>query len=182
MSDSGTLRKTFTTFIDGLLSSPRNSLGDRSWTDRHSSIFRQIGQGAAVRAEVKGAEAAARTAAEILRAMGFEVEQKGKEVVIKSSPAWERVLDRGLEYAAQVQDVCWTPLLKGIGERAGARVRAVTSLSLASMDKTGLEYRLKKAKQNRDKGAISIAEYYEQRDDLERSIASLPKTGQYEFE
>ena len=182
MSDPGTLRKTFTAFIDGLLSSPSRSLGDRSWIDRHSSIFRQIGQGAAVRAEAKGAEAAAHTSAEALRAMGFDVEQRGKEVVIKSSPAWEKILDRGLEYAAHVQEVCWTPLLKGISERAGARVRAVTSLSLASMEKTELEYNLKRAKQDRDNGAISIAEYYKQRDALERSIAGLPKTGHYEFE
>jgi len=182
MSDPVTLRKTFTAFIDGLLSSPGRSLGNRSWSDRNSSTFRQIGQGAAVKSEARGAEAAAHTAAETLRAMGFEAEQRGKQVVIKSCPAWERVLDRGFEYAAQVQEVCWTPLLKGISERAGAMVRAVTSLSLASMEKTELEYKLKRAKQDRDNGAISIAEYYKQRDALERSIAGLPKTGHYEFE
>ncbi|RDE13101.1 MAG: hypothetical protein C4K49_08975 [Candidatus Thorarchaeota archaeon] len=182
MSEPGTVRKTFTTFIERLLSSASGSLGDRSWSDRHSSIFRQIGQGAAVRAEAKGAEAAAHTSAETLRAMGFEVEQSGKEIVIKSSPTWERVLERGFEFAAHVQEVCWTPLLRGVSERAGARVRIVTSLSLASMEKTELEYKLNKAKQDRDKGTISIAEYYKQRDELERSIAGLPKTGRYEFE
>jgi hypothetical protein len=182
MSELEILRKGFIAFLDGLWWSLRNTVGALSMYEGYIGGFKQLGQEAAEKAAVRGPEGAARTAAETLRAIGLEVDQKGKEIEIKSCPLWNRIIQRGLEYAFHIEEICYTPLLDGIGQKAGAKPVLVSSLRDAYLEKAKLQYKLERAKSSSVKGEISQAEYNKQRDMLEQSIAKLPRTGRYRFE
>jgi len=176
------LRKGFIAFLEGLWWSLRNTVGALSMYEGYMGGFKQLGLEAADRTAAKGPEAAARTAAETLRAIGLDVEQKGKEIEIRSCPLWNRIIQRGLEYAFHIEEICYTPLLTGIGEKAGAKPVMIASLRTAHLEKAKLQYKLENAKSSLDKDQISQAEYNKQRDMLEQSMAKLPKTGRYRFE
>ena len=182
MGESDTLRKGFIAFLDGLWWSLRNTVGALSMYEGYMGGFKQLGQEAAEKAGAKGPEAAARAAVETLRAIGLDVEQKGKEIEIKSCPIWNRVLERGLEHAFHIDEICYTPLLAGIGEKAGARPILVWSLRTSHLERTKLQYKLEKAKSSLQKGEMPQAEYNKQRDMLEESMAKLPRTGRYRFQ
>jgi len=182
MTELDIIRKGFIAFLDGLWWSLRNTVGALSMYEGYMGGFKQLGLEAADRAGAKGPEAAARTAAETLRAIGLDVEQKGKEIEIRSCPLWNRIIQRGLEYAFHIEEICYTPLLTGIGEKAGAKPVLIASLRTAHLEKAKLQYKLENAKSSLDKGQISQAEYNKQRDMLEQSMAKLPKTGRYRFE
>jgi hypothetical protein len=182
MSELEILRKGFIAFLDGLWWALRNTVGALSMYEGYMGGFKQLGQEAAETAGAKGPEAAARTAAETLRAIGLEVEQKGKEIDIKSCPLWNRILKRGLEYAFHIEEICYTPLLTGIGQKAGAKPVLVSSLRDSYLERVKLQYKLDKVKSSLDKGETSQAEYNKQRDMLEQSMARLPRTGRYRFE
>lgn len=182
MSELEILRKGFVAFLDGLWWSLRNNVGALSIYEGYIGGFKQLGQEAAEIAGAKGPEGAARTAAETLRAIGLEVDQKGKEIEIKSCPLWNRILQRGLEYAFHIEEICYTPLLTGIGQKAGTKPVLVSSLREAYLEKAKLQYKQERAKSSLEKGEISQAEYNKQRDMLEQSMAKLPRTGRYRFE
>jgi len=182
MSELEILRSGFIAFLDGLWWSLRNNVGALSMYEGYIGGFKQLGQEAAEKAESKGPDGAARTAAETLRAIGLEVDQKGREIEIRSCPLWNRILQRGLEYAFHIEEICYTPLLTGIGQKAGAKPVLVSSLRDAYLEKAKLQYKLDKAKLSSEKGEISQAEYNKQRDMLEQSMAKLQRTGRYRFE
>ena len=182
MSELEILRRGFIAFLDGLWWSLRNTVGALSMYEGYMGGFRQLGQEAAERAGAKGPEVAARTAAETLRAIGLEVEQKGKEIEIKSCPLWNRILQRGLEYGFHIEEICYTPLLTGIGQKAGAKPVLVSSLRDSHLERVKLQYKLDKAKSSLEKGETSQTEYNKQRDMLEQSMTRLPRTGRYRFE
>lgn len=182
MSELEILRKGFVAFIDGLWWGLRDTVGALSMYEGYAGGFRQMGIEAAEKAEAKGAAEAAKTAVTVLNAIGLKVEQNEKEVIIKSCPIWDRILERGLEYAFHVEEICWKPLLEGIGEKARAKPRMESTLRLIHLEKAKVEYKKGKAKAAFEKGAISKEEYDNQVANLEGALQSLPKEGRYRFD
>ncbi|MHA2433465.1 MAG: hypothetical protein ACXADO_09585, partial [Candidatus Thorarchaeota archaeon] len=130
----------------------------------------------------KGAESATRMAADLFAAIGLSVERDGKAVLVKSCPVWNRVLERGLEYSFHVEEICWKPMLEGIGEKAGARPVVESSLRLAHLERVRLDHKKSKARAALEKGAISEEDYESQIALLEESLQKIPSEGHYRFE
>ncbi len=182
MTDLEILRQSFVAFCDGLWWGLRDNVGPLSIHDGYIRGFRQIGLEAADRHEGKGPENAARIAAEVLGAIGLAVKQEGRTVVVSSCPLWNRILERGLEYAFHVEEICWIPLLSAIAEKTGSKVSCDSSLRSIHLESEKVKYKLDKAKAALDTGKISKTEFQKQRDMLEKSISQLPSHGLYRFE
>ena len=181
MSELETLRNGFVAFVDGLWWGLRDTVGALSMYEGYAGGFRQMGKEAAEKAGAKGAVAAAKTAVDVLNAIGLTAVQEEKEVVVKSCPLWDRILERGLEYAFHVEEICWKPLLTGIGEVAGAKPRMETALRLVHLEKAKGDYKKGKAKLALEKGTISKEEYDTQVAQLNQVLENLPAEGRYRF-
>jgi hypothetical protein len=144
--------------------------------------FRQMGKEKGEADGGKGPEAAAKTAADLFTAIGLEVERNGKEILVKSCPLWDRILERGLEYAFHVEEICWKPMLEGIGGKSGAKPIVESALRLIHLDKAKSDYKKGKAKKALDKGSISEEEYDKQISSLDESLHKIPSEGRYRFD
>jgi hypothetical protein len=144
--------------------------------------FRQMGEEKADADGAKGAEAAAKTAAELFSAIGLEVDLKGKKVLVKSCPLWDRILEQGLEYAFHVEEICWKPMLEGIGGRSGTKPVVESALRLIHLEKAKSDYKKAKAKTALDTGTISKQEYDSQVDVLDKILEKIPSEGCYRFD
>ncbi|MDH4212603.1 MAG: hypothetical protein OEV85_01680 [Candidatus Thorarchaeota archaeon] len=182
MNDLEILRKGFVAFIDGLWWGLRDNTGALSMYEGYSGGFRQMGEEIAESIGGKGPEKAVEIAAEILRAIGLDVETYKKEIIVKSCPIWNRILERGLEFSFHVEEICWMPLLKGIGEQTGATPIFNTSLRLIHIENAKVDYKKARAKAAFEKGDISKKDYDKQIDILEKSLESTGKYGCYRFE
>ncbi|TFG07541.1 hypothetical protein EU538_08625 [Candidatus Thorarchaeota archaeon] len=182
MEDLHTLRHGFVAFLDGLWWGLRDTTGALSMHDGYSRGFKQIGREAAKKTGGSGPEAAARIAASFLMSIGQDVELREKDIVVKSCPLWDRILERGLEYAFHVEEICWRPLLEGIGELTGSEPIIDNSLRLAHVSKSKIEYKKGKAKKYLDAGTISEEEYEAQVEALEKSLKSVSEYGHYRFQ
>ena len=176
------LRKGFIAFLDGLWWGLRDNVGPLSMDEGYARGFRQMGAEKAETDGTKGPEAAAKTAAELFSSIGLEVDLKGKEVLVKSCPLWDRILERGLEYAFHVEDICWKPMLEGIGGESGAKPVVESALRLIHLEKAKSEYKKNKAKAAFDKGGISKEEYEAQVEALDHALGEIPSNGRYRFE
>ncbi len=181
MSNNDILRKGFVAFLDGLWWGLRDNTGALSMYEGYSNGFMQMGREAAEADGGKGPENAARIAANVLRAIGLDVEHDDKEVTVKSCPLWDRILERGLEYAFHIEEICWKPLLEGIAEKAGGKPVVESSLRLAHIERAKAEYKKGKAKASIDKGVISESEFDQEMDALDRKIRTIPTMGRYRF-
>ncbi|TFG94855.1 hypothetical protein E4H12_14410, partial [Candidatus Thorarchaeota archaeon] len=128
MTDLEILRTSFVAFIDGLWWGLRENTGPLSMYEGYSSGFKQMGTEIAEKSGGKGAEAAAKIAGQIFSAIGIEVIVQVKTVLVKKCPIWERILERGLEFAFHIEEICWMPMLEGIGEKTGAKPEMITAL------------------------------------------------------
>ncbi|MFX0055905.1 MAG: hypothetical protein ACFFAD_13345 [Candidatus Hermodarchaeota archaeon] len=182
MSELDTLRNGFISFLDGLWWGLRENVGPLSMYEGYASGFRLMGEEKAEADGAKGPEAAAKTTADLFSAIGLEVDLKGKEVFVKSCPLWDRILDRGLEYAFHVEEICWKPMLEGIGELSGAKPIVESALRLIHLEETKADYKKSKAKKALDKGAISKEEYDKQVSALDEVLQKIPSEGHYRFE
>ncbi len=182
MEDLNTLQEGFVAFLDGLWWGLRDTTGALSMHDGYSRGFKQIGREAAKRAGGSGPEAAAEIAASILTSIGQDLELKGTEIIVKRCPLWERVQERGLEYAFHIEEICWRPLLEGIGELTGTESMIENSLRLSHVAKSKIEYKKGKAKKALDAGSVSKEEYEAQTEALDKSLASISDHGHYRFE
>jgi hypothetical protein len=182
MNELETLRNGFVAFIDGLWWGLRDTVGALSMYEGYAGGFKQMGKEAAERAGAKGAEDAAKTAVDVLNAIGLEVAQDEKEIIVKSCPLWNRILERGLEYAFHVEEICWKPLLAGIGEIARAKPKMESALRLLYLEKAKADYKKGKAKTALEKGTISKEEYENQVAQLEQVLENLPIEGRYKFD
>ncbi len=182
MDELEILRKGFVAFLDGLWWGLRDNVGALSMYEGYARGFRQMGEEIAEQMGGDGPEAAAGIAVKIMRAIGLDAEQQGTEVVVKSCPVWNRILNRGLEYAFHVEKICWGPLLNGIGDKTGATAIIKSSLRLAHVERSKAEYKKQKAKKALDSGLISEEEYQKQIDMMDKRLSSIVDEGRYAFE
>ncbi|MBN2229263.1 MAG: hypothetical protein JW779_06675 [Candidatus Thorarchaeota archaeon] len=182
MSDLEILQKGFVSFIDGLWWGLRNNTGPLSMYEGYSGGFKQMGSEAAETFDGKGPEKAAEIAGSVLRAIGLDIEVKDKELYIKRCPIWNRILERGLEFSFHVEEICWMPLLEGIGEKTGTKPVFDTSLRLLHIESAKIEYKKSKAKKALESGKITKEEYNNQIVMLEKSVEDIAKHGHYLFE
>jgi hypothetical protein len=181
MDELEVLRKGFIAFLDGLWWGLRDNVGALSMYEGYANGFKQMGQEAAERNGMKGTDAAVKAALELFEAIGLVTENTGNEIHIKSCPLWERILEKGLEYSFHVEKICWKPMLEGISEKTGVSVVVESSLRMAHVNRSKIEYKKNKAKSALDKGAITKDEYEKQAEYLEDTLKNLPNTGKYRF-
>jgi hypothetical protein len=181
MSDLEILRTSFVAFIDGLWWGLRENTGPLSMYEGYSGGFKQIGSEIAEKSGGKGPEAAAKIAGEIFTAIGLEVSVQVKTIMVKKCPIWNRILERGLEFAFHVEEICWMPMLEGIGEKVGAIPEMITALRLAHIESTKVEYKKGKAKAALDGGHLTEQEYNKEIVKLDQMLKTIPKFGQYVF-
>jgi len=181
MSELETLRTSFVAFIDGLWWGLRDSTGPLSMYEGYARGFKQMGIEIAEKEGGKGATAAAEIAAKIFTAIGLDVAVDEKSIIVKKCPVWDRILERGLEFAFHVEEICWIPMLEGIGEITGSKPEMELSLRLAHIAKSKLLYKKGKAKAAFDKGQITKEEYDKEIVILDKSIENAPTLGLYRF-
>ena len=181
MSEIDILRKGFIAFLDGLWWGLRDNVGPLSMYEGYAEGFRQMGAEKAEADGAKGPESAAKTAAALFSAIGLEVDLRGKEVLVKSCPLWDRILERGLEYAFHVEEICWKPMLEGIGEKSGVKPIIESALRLIHLEKAKSDHKKGKVKAALDKGTISNEEYDNQVGALNDILEKIPSEGRYRF-
>ena len=181
MTDLEILRTSFVAFIDGLWWGLRENTGPLSMYEGYSSGFKQMGTEIAEKSGGKGAEAAAKIAGQIFSAIGIEVIVQVKTVLVKKCPIWERILERGLEFAFHIEEICWMPMLEGIGEKTGAKPEMITALRLAHIESAKVEYKKEKAKKSLDSNQLTEQEYNKEITKLDQKLKTIPKFGQYVF-
>jgi hypothetical protein len=182
MSDLEILRTSFVAFVDGMWWGLRDNTGPLSMYEGYERGFQQIGQEHAEKVGGSGPQAAASMAAEIMTAMGLDVEAKGSEIIVKECPIWNRIAEKGLEFAFHIEKICWIPMLEGIGEKTGTKPVMVNALRLNTIAKTKLDYKAGKAKAALEKGAISQEEFDKENTILSIEATKIAEVGQYKFE
>lgn len=182
MSELDTLRKGFVAFLDGLWWGLRDNVGALSMYEGYARGFKQMGAEKAESNEAKGPEAAAKTAVDLFSAIGLNVELKGKEVLVNSCPLWDRILERGLEYAFHVEEICWKPMLEGIGEVAETKPVLESALRLIHLERAKAEHKMSRVKAALEKGAITKEEFETQLAPIEQILEKIPSEGRYRFD
>lgn len=176
------LQKAFVELVDGLWWGLRENVGALSMYEGYIRGFRQMGEAAARKAGVKGAEDAARIAHEIFVAFGMTTKLQGKEIHVKRCPLWNRILEKGLEYSFHIEEICWKPMLEGIGDKMGAKAIVETSLRLAHVERARLEHKKTKRKRDLDRGKLSQQDYETEIAKLEEKLKPISEVGRYRFE
>ena len=181
MTDFDILKTGFTAFIDGLWWGLRENTGPLSMYEGYSSGFKQMGEEIAEKIGGKGPEDAAKIAGQIFEAIGLEVSVQVKTIIVKKCPVLERIIERGLEFAFHIEEICWMPMLEGIGEKTGATPEMATALRLAHIENAKVEYKKGKAKTALDGGHLTEQEFNKEIAKLDQSLKNIPKFGQYQF-
>ncbi len=181
MTDLDILRTSFVAFIDGLWWGLRESTGPLSMYEGYSGGFKQMGLEFAEKSGGKGALDAAKIAGQLFSAIGLDVSVDEKSITVKKCPIWNRILERGLEFSFHVEEICWMPMLEGIGEKIGAKPEMESSLRLAHIASAKFDYKKGKAKAALDKSQITKEEYDNQIVMLEQSIENALTLGLYRF-
>ncbi|NWF95187.1 MAG: hypothetical protein HXY34_03510 [Candidatus Thorarchaeota archaeon] len=175
------LRTGFVAFIDGLWWGLRDNVGALSMYEGFSSAFKQMGKEIAQLSGGKGPQDGARIAALAMNAIGLDVGQEGNKVTVRSCPIWNRILERGLEYAFHIEEICWLPMMQGIGEVVGAKPSCDASLRRIHLEKAKVEYKVSKAEEAAKQGRITQEELQKQLATLKDSLKQLPAAGGYHF-
>ncbi|MFX1484920.1 MAG: hypothetical protein ACFFCP_17215 [Promethearchaeota archaeon] len=181
MSNLEILRTSFVALLDGLWWGLRDHTGPLSMYEGYARGFKQIGLETAEMSGGKGAEKAAEIAGRVFDAIGLETEVNANTITVKRCPVWNRILERGLEFAFHIEEICWIPMLEGIGEKTGAKPEMEMSLRLAHIANSKIEYKKRKAKTALDKGKMSKADYDREIVMLDKSLETTPKVGLYRF-
>ncbi|MGV9169694.1 MAG: hypothetical protein ACOC38_07130, partial [Promethearchaeia archaeon] len=141
MSELDRLQKVFTAFLDGLWWGLRDNVGALSMYEGYANGFKLIGKQTAQEQGTKGPKEAAALAADIMRAIGLDLEVKGSEIHVGSCPIWERVHELGLEYSFHIEEICWKPLLEAIAKETGTKAIIDSSLRLIHVNRGKIEYK-----------------------------------------
>lgn len=182
MNELETLRTSFVAFIDGLWWGLRDNTGPLSMYEGYARGFQQVGLEVAEKYNGKGPNTAAEIAGKLFEAIGLVVEVDDTKVILKSCPVFDRILERGLEYSFHVEEICWIPMLKGIGEKIGAKPTMESDLRLIHIEHSKIDYKKSKAKRALEKVQITKSEYENQIVMLDKNIESLPQFGVYRFD
>jgi hypothetical protein len=181
MNDLNTLRTSFVALVDGLWWGLRDNTGPLSMYEGYARGFNQMGLEVAEKVGGKGALAAAEIAGKIFTAIGLDVAVDEKSIIVKKCPIWNRILEKGLEFAFHIEEICWMPMLSGIGEKVGATPEMETSLRLAHIEYAKFQHKKGKAKAALDKGQITKEEYDKEIVMLNKSLENAPTLGLYRF-
>ncbi|TFG12406.1 hypothetical protein EU537_09590 [Candidatus Thorarchaeota archaeon] len=181
MNELTTIRNSFVAFIDGLWWGLRDNVGALSMYEGYANGFKQIGREMAKQSDGNGAEGAAQAASTLMGSLGLEAESDGIEVIVKECPFWNRILEEGLEYSFHIEEICWMPLLEGIGEQFGVRPMMKSSLRLNHVARGKNEYKKSKASKALKAGKISKDEYQTTIDELDSEIEKIPEFGRYQY-
>jgi hypothetical protein len=181
MSELETLRTGFVALLDGLWWGLRENTGPLSMYEGYARGFKQMGLEIAEKSGGKGALAAAEIAGQLFSSIGLDVAVEEKTIIVKKCPVWNRILERGLEYAFHVEEICWMPMLEGIGEKIGAKPEMESALRLAHIQGAKFHRQKSKAKRALDKGQITKEEYDKEIVMLDNSIQNVPTLGRYRF-
>ncbi|MFW9909876.1 MAG: hypothetical protein ACFFEF_15015 [Candidatus Thorarchaeota archaeon] len=182
MNDLEILRTAFVAFLDGLWWGLRDNVGPLSMYEGYEGGFRQLGIELADQIGGSGPEEAAGIASEIMNAMGLETEARGTEVFVRKCPIWNRIKERGLEFAFHVEEICWKPMLEGIGEKTATTPKVITSLRLNHIAMSKITYKKSKAKTAFENGNLSQDEFDKEMAKLSSEESKIPQAGQYKFE
>ena len=165
------LQKFVVAWMDELWWSMRDRVGALSIIECLQNSWRTGGREIGMLAKQQGLPAA--TAVEsVLSMLGREVQRQDDTIRVLACPLWNRIKERGLEYAFHCEEFASAPLLAGLKDALGLReVKVETSLRLAYLDRAKLEYKLSqlKAAASGDAGAKK------QRAELEEQLKQLPK-------
>jgi len=181
MNDLSILRTSFVALLDGMWWGLRDNTGPLSMYEGYAGGFKQIGLEVAETIGGKGAAASADIAAKLFTAIGLDVAVDDSSVIVKKCPVWNRILERGLEFAFHVEEICWMPMLEGIGEKTGAKPEMETSLRLAHIETSKITHKKGKAKAALDKGSITKEEYDKEIVMLDKALENAPTFGLYRF-
>jgi hypothetical protein len=181
MSDLDILRTSFVALLDGMWWGLRDNTGPLSMYEGYARGFKQMGLEMAEKVGGKGATAAADIAAQLFTAIGLDVGVDEKEIIVKRCPVWDRIQERGLEYAFHVEEICWMPMLEGIGEKTGARPEMETSLRLAHIETAKIAYKKGKAKAALERGSVTKEQYDKEIVMLDDTLVKAPTLGRYRF-
>ena len=176
------LRSAFVAFIDGMWWGLRDHTGPLSMYEGYERGFKQIGSETAEKIGGKGPKDAAKITGQIMESMGLTVEVDGGTVTVKECPLWNRILEKGLEFAFHIEEICWKPMLEGVSEKTGAKPKVNTSLRLNHIAKAKIDYKKAKAKKAVDSGALSKEEFDAAIKKLGEDETKIPSFGQYSFE
>ena len=175
------LRTSFVALVDGMWWGLRDHTGPLSMYEGYTQGFKQIGMETAEKLGGKGAPAAADIAGKIFAAIGLDVAVEDRTIVVKKCPLWDRILEKGLEFAFHIEEICWMPMLEAIGEKTGAQPVMETSLRLAHIQTAKLLYKKEKAKKALDKGQMTKEQYDKEIVMLDQGIEKSPTHGKYHF-
>ncbi len=103
-------------------------------------------------------------------------------MIVSECPLWNRILQKGLEFSFHVEEICWKPLLEGIGEKTGAKASCITSLRLNHIAKSKTDYKKGKAKKALERGDMSQEDFDQMVKRLDSDVTKIPTTGQYRFQ
>jgi hypothetical protein len=181
MSDLEILRGSFLALLDGMWWGLRDNTGPLSMYEGYARGFKQMGLEMAEKEGGKGPQAAAKIAGMLFTAIGLDVGIDEKEIIVKTCPVWNRIQERGLEYAFHVEEICWMPMLAGIGEKTGAQPEMETSLRLAYLETSKIAYKKGKAKAALEKGNITKEQYDKEIVMLDETLEKAPTFGHYRF-
>ena len=181
MSELETLQTSFIALLDGLWWGLRDNTGPLSMYEGYARGFKQMGLEIAEKNGGSGSLAAAEIAGQLFSAIGLDVTVDEKTIIVKKCPVWNRILERGLEYAFHVDEICWMPMLEGIGEKTGAKPEMESALRLAHIENVKFHYKKGKVKAALDKGQITQEEYDKEIVMLDKSIENTQTLGLYRF-
>ena len=181
MTDLEILRTSFVAFVDGLWWGLRENTGPLSMYEGYSGGFKQMGAEIAEKSGGKGPEAAAKIAGQLFEALGLEVTVQVKTILVKKCPVLDRIVERGLEFSFHIEEICWMPMLEGIGEKVGAQPEMITALRLTHIERAKIEYKKGKAKKALENDQLTQQEYDKEIAKLDQSLKTIPKFGQYVF-
>ncbi len=181
MDELSTLRTSFVALLDGMWWGLRDNTGPLSMYEGYAKGFKQMGLEIAEKAGGKGALAAAQIAGKLFSAIGLDVGVDEKTIIVKKCPVWNRILERGLEYAFHVEEICWMPMLEGIGEKTGTKPEMESSLRLSHIESSKVDYRKGKLKAALDKSQITKEEYDKEMVILDQRLESASTKGLYRF-
>ncbi len=181
MNELNTLRTSFVALLEGLWWGLRENTGPLSMYEGYTRGFKQIGFEIAEIDGGKGALAAAKIAGQLFAAIGLDIVVDEKTIIVKKCPLLDRILEKGLEYAFHIEEICWMPMLEGIGKKSGVKPTMDSALRLVHNAKARAEYKKGKAKAALDKGQITNEEYDKEIVMLEQRIENAPKIGLYRF-
>ena len=181
MSELETLRTSFVALLDGMWWGLRENTGPLSMYEGYAKGFKQMGLEIAEKVGGRGAITDAEIAVKLFTAIGLDVDLEEKSIVVKKCPVWNRILERGLEYAFHIEEICWMPMLEGIGEKTGTTPEMETSLRLAHIMSSKISHKKGKAKVALDKGQITKEQYDKEKVMLDEALANAPTHGRYRF-